>query len=884
MRFCCSNPVACCVVLWLAASTSVLLVPVSVIAEDHPETSTLGPSELNFFKNYCVDCHRGDSAEADVALDSGTIDWNKPNSAELWTKVHQVLEANEMPPADADAHPSGNRRDATLDWLEETLAEQVPPGGSVVRRLNRQEYENSVRAVLGIPFDVPNSFPPDTQSHGFDNIGEGLVLSPPLMAKYVQLATVAADELLPPQQDTVDASPKTTEISPSGFSLNFTTGYEIDGVLRMVSGSEPLSRGCVWPNRFEARLSGVFDIALDVSAFKPTDGHVPVIQLLARKTTGSNFAKAFTLRKLAEFQIESDRVTTFTASVELFRGETIVIHYDNAPIYCDVYNDKPAYLKRFSAQLLETFRDDPELGLAWMKAGYQRSDRGWSWWKRIEAERETAKKEIADFDPDSDEVKEFALQMARHGVNTEETLCCFHFFKGPGIDIHEMTVVGPTRVIEDDEIRQKKLRTARFLGQRGGRDDSAYAAQILRPVLEDAFRRPVSDQQLARYVDIAMRHMAEGASFRDGIHLALRAVLCSTHFLYRGQRTGAMDDYDIATRLSYFLTAGPPDKTLKKLASSGSLSERSILEQQTRRLLKHAKVKDFLSSFTGQWLDLRLLPQIMPDPRLLKWTDKDLAAITAETEMFVSEILRENHPLETFIDADFTYLNRRNASLYGIGHEKSEAMKRVSLPDGSRRGGILTQASVLMATANGVDTQPVLRGAWMLENIFGMPTPPPPADVPAIEPDTTGAKSIRELLDRHKADANCARCHSKIDPPGFVLESFDPVGRYRDHYPVYVKKDDKILTRKGQPVETASVLPDGTKLDDITDLKRFLVKNPDIFARCLTEKLLVYATGRPMNFGDKKIIKSIVDNVKKRGNGFQDLIVEIVLSESFGTK
>lgn len=883
MKYSSSKPTALALAAVLIALTNVVAIK-NAWAEERPTQSSIGKSERMFLATHCFDCHDGDSSEGDVVLDATTIDWSDPSSAERWTRVHRVLETREMPPADASEGPTPEERQSMLRSLDRTLTENVPPGGSVLRRLNRQEYQNTVRSVLGVPFDVPNSFPPDSRAHGFDNVGEGLVLSPPLMEQYVRLAITAADLLLPPESTTTEIPPKSVEIGPSDFSLNFTTGHEIDGVLRMVSGSEPLSRGCVWPNRFEVRHSGIYDVAIRLSSFKPTEGHVPVVHLLARKMDGANFAKAFTLRKLAEFNVESDLPSTYNATVELMRGETVVVHYENAPIYSDVTNDRPAYLERFSAQLLRTFRDDPELALAWMKAGHQRSDRGWSWWKRIEAEREAARRELDSFDPDSEELKAFALQMAKQGVNTEETLCCFHFFKGPGIDIHKLTITGPTRVLEDDEAREQRKRTERFLGDRGGQTNAEYANQILRPVLNKAFRRPQTDKQVEKYVNIVTNHVADGASFREGLHLAIRTALCSTHFLYRGQRDGVLDDYDLATRLSYFLTSGPPDSGLLKLAASGQLSEPANLEEQTRRLLKQSKVKNFLGSFVDQWLDLRLLPQIMPDPRLLKWNRKDLAAVTAETRLFVAEILRENHPVETFIDADFTYLNRRNAKLYEIEFAKSDEMKRVSLPSDSRRGGILTHASVLMATANGVDTQPVLRGAWVLENIFGMPTPPPPADVPAIEPDTSGAKSIRQLLDLHKADTTCARCHNRIDPPGFVLESFDPVGRYRDHYPVYKKEADEVVTLNGQPVDSASVLPDGTQLNDIMDLKRYLTENPEIFSRCLTEKLLVYATGRPMNFGDHKVIDDIVAKVQERGNGFQDLIVEVVLSPSFGAK
>ncbi|MEM7601210.1 MAG: DUF1588 domain-containing protein, partial [Verrucomicrobiota bacterium] len=240
--------------------------------------------------------------------------------------------------------------------------------------------------------------------------------------------------------------------------------------------------------------------------------------------------------------------------------------------------------------------------------------------------------------------------------------------------------------------------------------------------------------------------------------------------------------------------------------------------------------------------------------------------------------------VETFIDPDFTYLNKRNAKLYGIRFPNSDTMARVDIEPGGRHGGILTQASVMMATANGVDTQPVLRGVWLLENVLGDAVPEPPSNIPAVEPDTSGAKSIRELLDRHTADASCAGCHKKIDPPGFALENFDPVGRWRDFYPIYEKVGNKVVRKDGLPVDAEGTLHDGTELKDVVDLKRYLVENIDIFGECLSEQLLTYATGRHLGFGDQKEVERIVREVRQKGNGFQDLIVALVLSESFRMK
>ena len=844
------------------------------------EPPPLPESVDSFLVDYCLNCHDDDEKKGDISLDVFAIDWDDPHSPEIWTKAYDMLSQGEMPPA-KKKQPSEKEREAIVNWLDETLSKNVPPGGTVLRRLSREEYENTVSDVLGIPFSVPRSFPADTESHGFDNIGEGLVLSPPLMAQYLEIATAAADQLLPPSGEAFKVDSKTYEIGPGDFTLNFTTGHEIDGILRMVSSSDPLARSSVWPNRFEAKVPGIYEVEVDLSPFQVGEGETPIVHLLARSASGQSFARASTLRQLAAFTVDSSEAKTFHTTVELQRNETIVVHYENAPLNSDKTDD---IVERVSENILALFRDDPSIGAAWMKAGYQRSDRGWSWWKRIQQARDEGGLDVASFDPDSNEVQDFAQLMARKGVNTVETLCCFHFFKGPGIDIHRMSVAGPLRVIEDDIAREQKQRTASFLGERDNRTDAAFAASILRPVLDKAFRRPATDAQTAKYVGIALDHQAEGHRFEDGLHLALRAMLCSPRFLFREYREGALDDYDLAARLSFFLTSGPPDGTLRKLASHGELSQPAILEAQTRRLLEKGSVKNFLTAFTGQWLDLRKLPNIMPDTRLLKWIEKDLTAITAETELFVAEILRENHSIETFIDSDFTYLNRRNAALYKIDFPKTETMTRVALEPGGIRGGIITQASVLMATANGVDTQPVLRGAWMLENIFGTPTPEPPADVPAIEPDTSGAKSIRELLDRHKADASCASCHKKIDPPGFVLENFDPVGRWRDTYPLYEKSGNKVITRPGLPVDAIGAMPDGTPFNDVTDLKAYLIDNIDIFSRSLSYKLLTYGTGRPMGFGDRKVIDRVVSDVKQRGNGFADLIVALVQSESFRAK
>lgn len=822
-----------------------------------------------FITAYCLDCHNADSNEGGLNLESPAVAWADRDSIDQWTRVFDMLDDEAMPPADAD-QPASEERQAMLKWLHGTLSKHDRPEGTVLRRLNRIEYENSVRAALGIPFTAPRGFPADPESHGFDNIGEGLVLSPPLMQKYFEIAGQAADLVIPPARDSIQVRPETVELGPEDFSMNFTGSEFQAKSMRLVTQTGVVIRSCTWPTRFEAQYTGTYSFKTRLSAFKPHSNDPLHVELLVVPPSVT-FTKVPPLKRAARFKVPADGKThELSAEFDLEKGQTVAFYWSNAPIGIDA-----------DTHIREAFVENPRLHAAWIRIGrFDRSRTAKQTWQALKSAMAAD-----DLDLSAPEIKNPPTKyrvLDRNQLNW--ALESMHMELGPALDIHSATFTGPTELKESRDDVAQRLRTARFLGEPGGRGNTEYARAVLRPFLERAFRRPIADAQSAEYVNIALRHIDDGHRFEDGIHLAIRAALCSPHFLYRGHRDGRLDDHDLASRLSYFLTSSPPDVSLRKLADAGKLSDPKSLETATRRLLKDNRSRYFLESFTDQWLDLNALPDIMPDERLIKWTPKHLQAITAETRLVVEEILRENHPVETFIDPDFTFLNRRNADLYGMKISGDE-MQRVSIKRGGRHGGILGQASVMMATANGVDTQPVLRGVWLLENVFGQHPPAPPASVPAIEPDTSGAKSIRELLTRHKADSSCAGCHRKIDPLGFALENFDPVGRWREFYPVYRKQaDGKVVTKKGQPVDSAGELSDGTPLRDIVDLKRYLVTNIDVFSACLTGKLLTYATGRPPSFGDRQEIERIVRDVAKNGNGFQDLIVAVVLSESFRNK
>ena len=359
-------------------------------------------------------------------------------------------------------------------------------------------------------------------------------------------------------------------------------------------------------------------------------------------------------------------------------------------------------------------------------------------------------------------------------------------------------------------------------------------------------------------------------------------------------RSPKLDDYAVANRLSYFLWSGPPDDVLLSAAGRGELRKPDKLRAQVERMLEHPKAHRFTENFTRQWLDLRHINATIPDPRLFGDFDGVLLwSMPRESHLVFEEILRHDRSLLEFVDADWSVLNERLATHYGIPGLVGIDFHRVSLPAGSHRGGVLTQASVLKVTADGTRTSPVLRGKWVLEKILGQPPPPPPADVPSIEPDIRGAITIRQQLAKHRSIASCASCHVHIDPPGFALETFDPIGGYRDFYRATTGDRKKILnvTFSGRPlfrgadVEKGGVTHDGKAFRDIDDYKKLLLADhKDQIARNLTEKLLVYATGADIQFADREVVEQIVARLKSRNYGFRMLVHEIVQSRVFLNK
>ena len=471
-------------------------------------------------------------------------------------------------------------------------------------------------------------------------------------------------------------------------------------------------------------------------------------------------------------------------------------------------------------------------------------------------------------------------------------------YKGPGLFIKAQSVEGPLLKAWPPARTKQLFQSANVVKQNWNR--KPYRVKPVGPPLKSirdtvahvarrAFRRPATKQELDSFVKLAEASLKEKNGFLQSARIPLRAILTSPQFLLMPGEPGQLNDHALATRLSYFLWKSLPDEELLKLAKSKQLSQPSVLTKQVERLLSDKKADRFVKDFVGQWLRLYAINATTPDGKLYPEYDELLGwSLPQETEAFVWELIRENLPVRNLIDSEFAFANRRLARHYGLKTVAGQRMQRVKLPKNSVRGGILTQAAILKTTANGTVTSPVTRGNFVLTSLLGTPPSPPPPGVGSIEPDTRGKTTIREILKAHRKIETCAKCHRSIDPPGFALESFDPIGGFRTNYRATATGFSAFLTkngyRKGPKVDASGETSAGQKFKGIRQFKKLLLKQQDQVARNLISQLIVYSTGGEIEFADRDEIERIVKVTKPQGFRVRDIIHEVVKSRLFRHK
>jgi hypothetical protein len=474
-------------------------------------------------------------------------------------------------------------------------------------------------------------------------------------------------------------------------------------------------------------------------------------------------------------------------------------------------------------------------------------------------------------------------------------------YPGEGLAIRRLTLEGPLEKQWPPERTQNLLGEVEYRIGRDGKHEIilpeeplARVANVVSRIGPRAFRRPLEDAEPERWAALAEPVLADGRPFEEALRFVLRGLFSSPEFLYHRTEPGRLDDHALASRLSYFLWKSLPDDQLSHLAAGRKLSDPAVLRSETDRLLDDEKAQRFIDNFLDQWLELEDIDATTPDEKLYPEYDDILRqAMIEETRRFFSELIWDDRGVRELIDSDFTFLNRRLAEHYGIPGIDGLVYRKVSLPEDSPRGGLLTQASLLKVTANGTNTSPVPRGAFVLANLLGTPPSPPPPGAGAVEPDTRGTTTIREELAAHRSVESCNRCHREIDPPGFALESFDPIGGFRTRYRSTGQgqmPDGTLFGRRiheyrlGRPVDSSGTTAEGKSFSGIRDFKRLLLKEEDQIARHFLHQLITYSTGAEIQFADRAERDQILERARANGYGVREMIHALVQSKIFRNK
>ena len=768
-----------------AAADRPPLVLTSLVTPETAFAERLGP----FLKTYCADCHGPDYAEADIDLAAYASAEDIRADREKWDRVLAIVRVGAMPPSEMD-QPTPDERAAAVEWIDRALHEvncEVvnDPGRVTVRRLNRQEYDNTVRDLLGVTLTLADDFPSDDVGNGFDNQGDVLTLPPLLLEKYLDAAETIASEAV---------------VGDISALLTRTEDFSTDGSLDDVTRT-----------------------------FKFPEAGDYTIRVVARAEQGgkekAKYGVTLAGLPLSQVTIKSDGTPeTFERTVPVKKGEY--------PIRVKFLND-------------------------------------------------------------------FYKPEAKIDRN---------------LYLNAIEVTGPlgTRPTNLPEVHAKIV--VATPEESGGVKNAAEA--VFRPLATRAFRRPATDLEVSRLAGLVESVVSGGRTYEQGIQVGMQAVLCSPHFLFRVERDpddarpgepAGLNDYELASRLSYFLWSSMPDDELMRLAGGGRLSDDAVLAAQVDRMLDDPKAAALVDGFFAQWLNLRMLSEFNPDGRKFTplWNETLKASMRRETELLCREIVTADLPVSTFLTADFTFVNPRLAEYYGVpwdgktgdameefyagglpGYIRKDGRKlkkerrrrafpfpnegefrRVDLP--ANRRGVLTHGSILALTSNPTGTSPVKRGKWILDNVLGTPPPPPPPDVPALEAtqEANHDLSLREALAKHREDPGCASCHAVMDPLGFAFENFDAVGQYRT-------KDGRF------DIDAAGELPDGGTFDGAVELTDLLAGRSDEFLSHFSRQLMTYALGRGLEWYDRCSVDAVTAAAGPDAK-FRALVKGVVLSDPF---
>ncbi len=845
----------------LASLATVLLLASQASAVD-ASGHTLPTIVSTYFKQHCYRCHGSSTQKGDRRFD--VLPTSMTASDDSATLIEEALDAinrGDMPPTkNGITRPAADETlrviSAITDYLL-LLSDADAVSATQMRRLNRFEYINTMRDLLGLPrefFDFTADFPLDATQDGFDNNGEALTLSNYQLQRYLEVAETALEAAT-----FFDAEqPRTQQWHYTGKDFNGVTSYERAPV--------------TW------RL--IVDEHIEIGHGQPSERH-------------PNYVKAFVKRG----GVPADG--WYTIRLKAAAANRLDHGYEYREF--DRFKDQPLKLALWiapDASLLDkNAADQRHLVKVWdLPDGHPkvfsqriRLSKGAipfvSWTNGVKS-KGTIRRVAEKYHPQviratktqrdaaalgSREAKELVKRLAK---NAENKLVS-DVYRGPRVRIWSMDIEGP-------QIDQWPPASHQLVFGVETVASKIDVSEVVTKFAARAFRQPVNRAEVEHYIDFIHQRVKSGDSHARAIQLGLAAVLTSPRFLYldegNEETQSQLKQHELATRLSYFLWSSLPDEELTESATSGKLADPVELKAQVNRMLRDDRANAFTEHFTDTWLRINTLGSMPPDPKAFEsyYRDRLEELFKTETRLFFRDLLNTNGSIVNLLDSDYTFCNDVLAGHYGIAGVRGEHFRRVALKPEHHRGGLLGHGSILTLTANGIETSPVVRGVWVLENIFGTQPPSPPPDIEPFEPDTRGTTTIREQLNKHRSVETCADCHRKIDPAGFALEFFDPIGSYRTRYPGRGKNRLK--------VDGFGQLPTGETFKDERGLKALLVARKDRFTEALTEKLLTYATGRSMTFRDQVAIKRIAADNEKNSSGLRDLVVAVVTSEEFHSR
>jgi Protein of unknown function (DUF1592)/Protein of unknown function (DUF1588)/Protein of unknown function (DUF1587)/Protein of unknown function (DUF1585)/Protein of unknown function (DUF1595)/Planctomycete cytochrome C len=874
----------------IALFTLLLAGAASVLAGD------LSRKERQFLERHCVECHDAETKKGGLDLTSLKFYLDDARAFDLWVKVHDRVSNGEMPPKKKARPPAPELEKFTqalsAALVSEEQARFAKEGRATQRRLNRYEYENALRDLLHAPWlQVRDSLPEDGEAHRFNKVGDALDVSHVQMARYLGAADYALRQAMAVQATRPET--KTTRYyardqrsytGPMKFSIFNTAperatfpvlGFhgqpdvragkapltstnqaerELEGVGVVASAYEPIEPKF---NQFRAPMAGRYKLRFNAYSVWVGPGQsnkwfIPDLDTISRGRRDEPISiTAETpprlLRHLGDFDITPEP-SVHELDVYLLAGEVI------RPDAGRLFRSRPG-AGRWQNPLAEK-DGQPGVVFRWMEVEGPLFEQ----WPTAGHQRLFGELPMVNRKVDAKLEARRDQQLGRTNRFGERRLS-----PPPGVEVIS-------------------------------KNPTADAERLLRDFSRHAYRRPVNDTELKRFLPVVKTALKSGNTFTDALIAGYTAVLCSPEFLCLEEKPGRLDDHALASRLSFFLWNTSPDDELRQCAAKNELHRPDVLRAQTTRLLASPKSRQFVDAFLDYWLDLRRINATSPDAELYPdYYLDDLLVESAleETQRFFAELLRDDLPARQLVSSDFAMLNEKMAAHYGLPPVQGVAFRRVPLPKESVRGGLMTQASVLKVTANGTTTSPVLRGAWIMERILGEKPPPPPPGVAAVEPDIRGATTIRQQLDAHRNVESCASCHVKIDPPGFALENFDVLGGWRERYrseaggePAsgLAKSGQKFAFHLALPVDATGALADGRKFRDIREFRQLLLEDEKLLARNLARQLTVYATGAPVRFADRGQIESILERARPGHYGVRSLIHELVQSDLFRSK